>query len=327
MQETPVWFLSWEDALEKDRLPTPVFLGFSGGSDKGKESTCNVGDLCSIPGLGGSPGGGHGNPLRILAWRIPWTAEPGGVRFMGLQRVGHGWATKRSLAAVWKRTQDGARELKWNGICFQGLERLECKGVAWGWRVFPRDGCPEGGGASTPLCPLLPPWLSSGSLSTALHRLSALVPVLRPPKPVEEAGQLWAEDGEKGRRRLWRAEKGLSRLFPRGQRLSRGVASKSLPPGGRGHSRGRGAGAATLGEQRSRLPMGPFLISWLIRLCRVFVAAHGTRDPLLWLVGSEGDGWMASPARWTWAWACSGRCEGRRSLACCSPRGRRVRHG
>ena len=26
---------------------------------------------------------------RILAWRIPWTEEPGGLRAMGLQRVGH----------------------------------------------------------------------------------------------------------------------------------------------------------------------------------------------------------------------------------------------
>ena len=25
----------------------------------------------------------------ILAWRIPWTEEPGGVQFMGSQRVGH----------------------------------------------------------------------------------------------------------------------------------------------------------------------------------------------------------------------------------------------
>ena len=33
-----------------DRLPTPVFLGFLGGS-AGKESTCNAGDLGSIPGL------------------------------------------------------------------------------------------------------------------------------------------------------------------------------------------------------------------------------------------------------------------------------------
>ena len=37
--------------------------GFPGGSDD-KESTCNVGDLDSIPGLGRSPGGGHGNPLQ-----------------------------------------------------------------------------------------------------------------------------------------------------------------------------------------------------------------------------------------------------------------------
>ena len=41
---------------------TIIFVGFRGGSD-GKESTCNVGDLSSIPGLGRSPGGGHGNPL------------------------------------------------------------------------------------------------------------------------------------------------------------------------------------------------------------------------------------------------------------------------
>ena len=40
-------------------LPSPIFLGFPGGSD-GKESTCNVGDLGSIPRLGRSPGGGHG---------------------------------------------------------------------------------------------------------------------------------------------------------------------------------------------------------------------------------------------------------------------------
>ena len=44
------------------------------GSSNGKESACNVEDVGLIPGLGRSPGGGHGNPLlpwRILAWRIP----------------------------------------------------------------------------------------------------------------------------------------------------------------------------------------------------------------------------------------------------------------
>ena len=29
----------------------------------------------------------------ILAWRIPWTEEPGGLQSMGLQRVGHNEAT------------------------------------------------------------------------------------------------------------------------------------------------------------------------------------------------------------------------------------------
>ena len=38
-------------------------MGFPGGSD-GKESACNAGDLGLIPGLGRSPGGGHGNPLQ-----------------------------------------------------------------------------------------------------------------------------------------------------------------------------------------------------------------------------------------------------------------------
>ena len=37
--------------------------GFSGGS-AGKESTCNVGDLGLIPGLGRSPGEGNGYPLQ-----------------------------------------------------------------------------------------------------------------------------------------------------------------------------------------------------------------------------------------------------------------------
>ena len=47
----------------RDRLPTPVSLGFPGGSD-GKESTCNEGDLGSIPGLGRSPGEGNDYPLQ-----------------------------------------------------------------------------------------------------------------------------------------------------------------------------------------------------------------------------------------------------------------------
>ena len=38
-------------------------MGFSGDSYS-KESTCSEGDLCSVPGLGRSPGGGHSSPLQ-----------------------------------------------------------------------------------------------------------------------------------------------------------------------------------------------------------------------------------------------------------------------
>jgi len=59
--------------------PTPVFLGFPGGSD-GKEFTCSVGDLGSIPGLGSFPGGGHGNPLQYSCLENPHGQDkPGGL--------------------------------------------------------------------------------------------------------------------------------------------------------------------------------------------------------------------------------------------------------
>ena len=46
-------------------------------------------DMGLIPGSGRSPGRGHGNPSSILAWRIPWTEEPGGLQSMGSQGAGH----------------------------------------------------------------------------------------------------------------------------------------------------------------------------------------------------------------------------------------------
>ena len=53
MQETRVQSLDWEDPLEK----------------------------------------GMAIHSSILAWRIPWTEEPRGLKFMGLKRVGHDWET------------------------------------------------------------------------------------------------------------------------------------------------------------------------------------------------------------------------------------------
>ncbi|CAN0443889.1 unnamed protein product [Rangifer tarandus platyrhynchus] len=57
--------ISWVGKIlrRRDRLPTPVFLGFSCGS-AGKESACNVGNLGLIPGLERPPGEGKGYLLQ-----------------------------------------------------------------------------------------------------------------------------------------------------------------------------------------------------------------------------------------------------------------------
>ena len=61
MQHRRPQFDSWVRKIRwrRDRLPTPVFLGFPCGS-AGKESTCHGGDLGSIPELGKSSGEGKG---------------------------------------------------------------------------------------------------------------------------------------------------------------------------------------------------------------------------------------------------------------------------
>ena len=58
------FFLLWLPLLILKIFVNPYcVLGFP-GSSVGKESACNAGDLGSIPGLGRSPQGGHGNPLQ-----------------------------------------------------------------------------------------------------------------------------------------------------------------------------------------------------------------------------------------------------------------------
>ena len=64
MQETLVQFLGREDpAGEGMGYPLQYSWASLGGSD-GKESTCNEGDLGSIPVLGRSSGEGNGSPLQ-----------------------------------------------------------------------------------------------------------------------------------------------------------------------------------------------------------------------------------------------------------------------
>ena len=51
------------------------------------KSACNAGDLGSIPGLGGSPGGGHGNPLQYFCLENPHGQRS--LQSMGSKRVRH----------------------------------------------------------------------------------------------------------------------------------------------------------------------------------------------------------------------------------------------
>ena len=58
----------------------------------GKESACNagdIGDLGLIPGSKDPMEKAMATYSSILAWRIPWTEEPGRLQSMGSQRVRH----------------------------------------------------------------------------------------------------------------------------------------------------------------------------------------------------------------------------------------------
>ena len=48
----------------------------------------DVRDVGLIPGSGRSPGGGHTTHSSVLAWRIPWTEEPGRLTVHGVTK---GW--------------------------------------------------------------------------------------------------------------------------------------------------------------------------------------------------------------------------------------------
>ena len=69
-------------------------MGFPGGS-VAKHLPANAGDRGSIPGSEESLEKEMATLSSILAWRIPWTEEPGGLQSMGSQRVENDSATKQ----------------------------------------------------------------------------------------------------------------------------------------------------------------------------------------------------------------------------------------
>ena len=66
---------------------------FPGGSDS-EESTCNAGDLGSIPGLGRSPGEGNGNPFQHSCLGNPMDRRAWWAPVHGVTRVVHNLATR-----------------------------------------------------------------------------------------------------------------------------------------------------------------------------------------------------------------------------------------
>ena len=72
----------------------PLALDFFGGSDV-KESTCNAGDLGSVPRLGRIPGGGHGNPLQYSCLKSPMDRGAWKATFHGVTKS---WTLLRDQA-------------------------------------------------------------------------------------------------------------------------------------------------------------------------------------------------------------------------------------
>ena len=72
--------------------PHVQMISFPSGSE-GKESTCNLGDPGSIPGLGRPPGGGHGNPLQCSCLENPMDRGAWRATVPGVTESGHDSAT------------------------------------------------------------------------------------------------------------------------------------------------------------------------------------------------------------------------------------------
>ena len=90
----------WEalSSLLRTKISSQISLSFFASSSEVKASVCNAGDLGSIPGSGRFPWRRKATHSSTLAWKIPWTEEPGGLQSTGSQRVGHDLVTSLSLS-------------------------------------------------------------------------------------------------------------------------------------------------------------------------------------------------------------------------------------
>ena len=105
-----------------------VALGFPGGSD-GKEPACHVRHQGFIPGSERSLEKGMVTYSSTLAWRIPWTEEPGWLQSMGSQKVRHDRATNTFPG--------GARGKESSCPC---RRRRRHRFDPWVWKIPPGEG-------------------------------------------------------------------------------------------------------------------------------------------------------------------------------------------
>ena len=103
-----------------------------------RNSPANAGDIKeagSIPRSEISSGGGMANHSSILAWRIPWTEEPGGLQSTGSQRIRHDWATNTfhfQRVDEWRPVRRQARGGPWIIRYSEPEEKWEHWKAAWG---------------------------------------------------------------------------------------------------------------------------------------------------------------------------------------------------
>ena len=89
------WKLSLDTVyISKFKNSLNIFKSFPNGSMV-KSLPANTEDTGLISGLGISPGEGNGTYSSILAWKLPWTQEPGRLQYMELQKVGHNLVTEQ----------------------------------------------------------------------------------------------------------------------------------------------------------------------------------------------------------------------------------------
>ena len=62
---------------------------YQSGGLGGKESACNAGDLGSVLGWEDPPDKGMATHSSVLAWKILWTEDPGGLQSTGSQKHFH----------------------------------------------------------------------------------------------------------------------------------------------------------------------------------------------------------------------------------------------